>query len=213
MEEYEYGAADADVVCFEKNTNWTTNTSSTSSIMNELKSYSFDDEILNTADRIHSIMKKRTRRGEIRVQLRYYLVYCAHLELGRDVDPISLGKEFGLTQSQVQKCDSLFSPIQTGYEPPKVQMSPINLLPGYCREVDINETGIQEVIALADNILIKDPTLFEQNPRTVAAGILKYYTFTKGIVIADSKVLKRITGRSNATIVSMYKRIAEIDNM
>lgn len=212
MEEYECGY---DGTVLEKTGSWngTVSSSSSSSIYNELKLYPFDDEILNTADRIHSKMKKRTRRGNIRVQLRYHLIYCAHLELGRSVDPIALGRIFSLTPSQVQKCDSLFSPIQTGYTPPKFQDGPGNYLSGYCNEVPLTETATRAALELCSEIMHKSPSLYEENPRTVAAGILKYYISTNGIVIPNPELLSTITERSNATIIQMYKKIAAVDNM
>jgi hypothetical protein len=181
-------------------------------ILPDLKPYPYTVDIKNQADVIYNKMKYQVRRGKIRNQMLFFCVYCAHLELGRDVNVIQLGADFGLTQGEVQRCDSLFSPLQTGYKPPSVNTSPLSYLPNYCEKMNLSQDAINDIMKMADNILRKDVTLYEENPQTVAAGLLRYYTITNGISTDDPQQITRVTGRSNVTIDSMFRRISTIDN-
>lgn len=182
------------------------------SIINDLKNYPFPDDIKNQADVIYNKMKYQVRRGKIRFQMLFFCVYCAHLELNRDVDPVTLGVIFDLTYGDVQRCDSLFSPLQTGYRPPAKNTSPIDYLPKYCENINLSQDAVNDMIAMSKSILRKDKKLRQENPQTVASGLLKYYIMTRGITLDDPLIMLKITGRSNVTIEGMYKHISTIDN-
>jgi len=182
------------------------------SILSDLKNYPFSDDIKNRADCIYNTMRHRVHRGKVRNQMLFYVVYCAHLELDRDVNPIHLGTLFGLTQGETQRCDSIFSYLQTGYRMPRIRATPVGYLPNYCESLALSQEATEEIAKLATSILRKDPSLYQENPQTVAAGILRYYTVTNGIINDDPFKLPQITGRSNVTIETMYRRIATVDN-
>lgn len=182
------------------------------SILPDLKQYPFPDDIKNQADVIYNKMRYQVRRGKIRYQMLFFCIYCAHLELSRDVNPIQLGSQFGLTPGEVQRCDSLFSPLQTGYKPPSTNTSPLGYLPDYCRDMNLSQEAIDEIMKMATSVLRKDPTLYQENPQTVAAGLLRYYTITNGIITDDPQKITRVTCRSNVTIDGMFRRISAIDN-
>lgn len=182
------------------------------SILPELKAYSFTDDIKNMADVVYNKMRSQVRRGKIRDQLLFYCVYCAHCELKRNVNPIQLGKLFGLTQGEVQRCDSLFSPLQTGYRKPSNFTTPLSCLPECCAAIGLTEEAAEDILETAATILRKDPSLMQENPRTVASGLLRYYLETHGITIDNPQDMTNITNRSAATIETLYKRIAAIDN-
>lgn len=189
-------------------------------IIPELNSFEyFDEEIKNQADVIYNLMHKTTRRGKVRRQLLFYCVYCAYRELQRDINPISLGHQFNLTSGDVQRCDSLFSQIKTGYKP-RVNScaSPLSYIPGYYKKleelgvVQITDSLIESALFMGKSVINKDPSLLQQNPQTVAAGLFHYFNVTNGIEYPDSSTPSKITDRANITINNMFKIIATIDN-
>jgi len=182
------------------------------SILTDLNKYRFDNDIKNRADVVYNKIIYQVRRGRKRLQLLFYCVYCAHLELERDVDPIELGAVFGLKQGEVQKCYSLFSPLQTDYHPPSKNTSPLTYLPGYCDRLKLSQEAIEDIKKISSDILMKDPTLYQENPQTVASGLLRYYVSTNGIILDNPSELSKLTSRSTVTIENMYKRISKIDN-
>lgn len=182
------------------------------SILGDLKQYDIEDEIKNKADVVYNKMQPQTRRNKVRRQLLFYCTYCAYLELGRDVNPSVLGKIFDLDSGAVQKCYSLFSPLQTGYTPPSSTASPLRYLPDYCARMGLTHEAVTDLISMSKRILNKDRTLLQETPQTVAAGLLRYWIEINGVVIDDSQKLRNITGRSLVTIDTMFKRIANVDN-
>lgn len=181
-------------------------------IIPDLKQLLLPEDIKNRADLIYNKMAQRVRRGKIRNQLLFWCVYQAHRELGRKADPVGLGAKFGLNQGEVSKCDSIFSQLQTGYCPPVSTASPIQYLPDYCMRLGIQHDGITQIQTLAGQVLRKDPVLLQDNPQTVAAGILRYFIVTNGITVDDPGLIATITNRSNVTIDNMFRRISTIDN-
>jgi len=182
------------------------------SIANDLRQYPFDIDIKNMADVVYNKMKHQVRRGKIRSQMLFFCVYSAHLELKRDVNPVQLGKLFGLKQGDVQRCDSLFSPLQTGYRPPSTNTSPLGYLPDYCQNMELSQEATEDIMKMASNIMKKDQRLYQENPQTVAAGLLRYYATVNGITTEDPQKITNVTGRSIVTIETMFRRISTIDN-
>ena len=182
------------------------------SILPDLKIYPFPDDIKNRADVIYNKMRYQVRRGKIRSQMIFFCVYYAHVELKRDVNPIPLGSQFGLTPGEIQKCDSLFAPLQTGYKPPPTNASPLGYFSDYLAGMDLSEDLLDDITRTATDILRKDPTLNQENPKTVAAGLLRYYMVARGITSEDPVKINRVTSRSNVTIDGMFRRICTIDN-
>ncbi len=187
-------------------------TKSKRSIIPDLDKYTFADDIKNRADLIYNLMHKQVRRKKVRDQLIFFCVYCAHLELMRDVNSTSLGSVFGLTQGEIQKCDSLFSFLQTGYKSPINNSSPCKYYPEYFNIIGLSDDLLEDINVLTRDIVVKDRTLSQENPETVAGGILKYFLVTRGIYVDDPDKIQNITKKSKQAIDSMYRRISIIDN-
>jgi transcription initiation factor TFIIIB Brf1 subunit/transcription initiation factor TFIIB len=182
------------------------------SIQKDLEKYTFPDDIKNMADVIYSSMNYQMRRGKKRDMIVFHCTYSAHLELDREVNPIQLGMEvFKLTKEEITRCDSIFSPLQTGYRPPSKDSSPLNYIPDYCRRIGLSEDATALVLAHAKKIMTKSKGLDQEHPQTIAAGILRYYLITNGIELKDKELLTRVTGRSIVTIDTACKSIALID--
>jgi len=181
-------------------------------ILNDLKAFGLPEDITIRADIIYNKMKQRVQRGKIRDQKLFFCAYNAYRELDRDVDPISLGAMFGLTPGEVQKTDSRFSPLQTGYHPPNRATSCIEFIPSYAKSLNLSDELTAKIINFALSLLNKDTSLSHEPPKTMAAGMLKYYMLTNGIALDQPYNIAYITGRSMATIENAYNRISRVDN-
>lgn len=201
------------------------------SILPVLLTYSLPEHIVNGADVIYNKMKPQVRRANTYNMLVYYCTYCSYLEyineqknLAKEgllfdpkgyidgFDPIELGKKFNLTKSQIQKCDSLFSPLQTGYKPPSSCISLLDYIPNYGKCINLSNESIVDVIDLTNELLKKEPKLYKDNARSTAAGILYYYTIINGISINNINDFVSLVNYSFTTIENIYKQIAIIDN-
>lgn len=189
------------------------------SILKDLEPYPFMTMIKTKANEIYNKMHYQTRRGKIRVQLLYHCTYNAHLELYNDglLDeipvPDELGEIFKLTSEEVQKCDSLFSYIQTGYEPLSIELNPRSYYKKWCdtKELRLSEDHLVDLIEFSEYITSLDKSLLQNHPRTVASGILKFYLERSGFLV-ESKDLECVTKRSNVTIKGIYDQVSRIYN-
>lgn len=175
--------------------------------------YHQPEDIAIQADLILKQMRPRVNRGKINVQKMFHCTYNAYRELGRNVDPYELGsKYFGLTAGEVTQTESLFSPLQTGYYPPNINVTCTEYIPGYCRSLNLSTEISNSITEFSNRMLLKDPSLLQEQPKTVAAGLFKYYLVIHGITLNDNEQFLKITGRSNATIENIYNRISILDN-
>lgn len=175
--------------------------------------YHIPEDIAIQADLILKQMRPRVNRGKINTQKMFYCVYNAYRELGRTVDPYVLGStSFGLTAGEVTQTESLFSPLQTGYYPPNANVTCTEYIPGYCRSLNLSTEISNCITEFSNKMLIKDQSLLQEQPKTVAAGLFKYYLVIHGIALENTDQFLKITGRSNATIENIYNRIAALDN-
>lgn len=189
------------------------------SILKDLDTYPFMTMIKTKANEIYNKMHYQTRRGKIRVQLLYHCTYNAHLELYEEglLDeipvPDELGEVFNLTSEEVQKCDSLFSYIQTGYEPLSIELNPRSYYKKWCdtKELRLSDDQLIDLLEFSDYITTLDKSLLQNHPRTVASGILKFHLEKSGFVV-DPQALGLVTKRSNVTIKGIYDQVSKIYN-
>lgn len=201
------------------------------SILPYLKKLSLPEDIINGAEVVYNKMNPQVRRANTYIMLAYHCTYCSYMEyiyeqksLAKDgllfdakgyiegFDPIQLGKKFGLTKSQLQKCDSLFSPMQTGYKPRKSCLSLFDYIPNYCKCINLSKESTTDVVCLATELLKKEPKLGKDNARSTAAGIFYYFTVINGITITNMDEFVDLVHYSFTTITNIYKNIASIDN-
>jgi hypothetical protein len=201
------------------------------SIIPYLKKFNIPENIMSIADDIHNKMKQIVRRKNKHNLLLYYCTYCAYLEYFYEeeklikqgiipdikgyidgFDPGQLGEKFGLTYNELQKADSLFSPLQTGYSPPSTYISLFNYLPNYCKCINLSNESIIEVIELAKDIMSKNPKLKRENTRSTAAGIVYYFTVINGITITNIEQFENLVRYKFSTINTVYEKISVLDN-
>jgi len=189
------------------------------SILDELNQYPLSRDIKQRAQTIYQQLGPRTHRGNKRKQLLFYCMYNADLEyraenpdIQEDSNPLVYQKMLGLSHGDVRKSMSMFSETQTGYRPKTGKSDPLGMIRGYCLENHISAEMVGPIKVLGRKILAKDPELKEEYPQTVAAGLIKYGLMTMGGELDNESFAKNVN-LSQATINTMYKRIAKIDNM
>ncbi len=201
------------------------------SILPRLMELSLPENIMNGAEVIYNKMNPQVRRANTYNMLLYFCTYCSYMEYIYEqkslasegllfdpngyidgFDPIELGKKFGLKKGQLQKCDSLFSPVQSGYKPKKSCLSLLDYIPNYCKCINLSKESIVDVIDLANELLKKEPKLYKEKPRSTAGGIVYYFTIINGISINNMDEFIELVNYSLTTIKNIYKKIAIIDN-
>ena len=181
------------------------------SIIKDMESIAIPDEIKIKAEEIFGKLNSATKRGNRRKQLVFFCIYNAYNELQYPQDPKQIAILVGIKNSEMTKALSMFSEAQTGYKPPSIQITALDLLPQYCVNLGLREDAVLDVLAFANKILQIDLELNETFPQKVAAGILLYYATINGIKV-DKKEYAKMIQLSEVTINSMYKQVARLDN-
>lgn len=182
------------------------------SIMKDMESIHVPDDIKLKAEEIFMKLNSATKRGQRRKQLVFFCIYNAYNEIGDPQDPRHIAGLVGIKNSEMTKALSMFSEAQTGYKPPAIHVTAMDLLPKYCDSMGLSEETVKDVINFAQKILDRDPDLKETFPQKVAAGILLYYATTNGIIIKNKKEYAKMIQLSEVTINNMYKYISKLDN-
>lgn len=180
-------------------------------LLPELQRYDFPDEIKVKADQIFQKMDTSIRRGHIRDYLVFYCIYNAYHELKIHKDPKQIALSVGIDLGEITKALSKFSESQEMYQPPMITTSPLDLIPDYCRMIQLSDDTIENVLELAQEIIDKDNELLEGYPQKVAAGILRYFLTINGIAFKKNQFAEML-GLSEVTINNMYKKICLIHN-
>lgn len=197
-------------IYYNKTTLCPQNKSSDRNILNDLAKYSFPDEIRHEANEIFRKINMPTRRGRERSKMLFFLVYTAYREKGQAIDPQVLAKKMGLKGGDVSRALTLYSEAQTNYHPKIGKASAIDALVCLCSSLDLVDI-IDDVKEMANEILSKCPTLNEEFPHKVSAGILTYFMEINGIKIPQD-IFKRHVDFSDVTIKEIHQRIGKIYN-
>jgi hypothetical protein len=178
------------------------------------KTYSsINSEVKTRADLIfRSMVGQSSRKGTNKIQLIYYCVYNAYLELDIPFSPFKLVDVFGLDMNKVSKCASLFSRVNTGYSPSKNRVKAWYYFEDFCTQSEMTKAALNELIDLYYELVIRDETLVQHKPQSLAAGIFKYYLTLNGITIKDKDHIAKITRLSNATINTVMENVSMIHN-
>lgn len=186
------------------------------SIKKDMQNLSFPDEVKNKAEEIFEELGSPTKRGKRRAQLVYFCINIAYKKLGQPQDPKWIAKIIGLKQSEITKANSMFAEIHTGYKIPQIKLTPMDLIPRYCKDPDLglnlSPDIISAIVDFAKVIVMKDEDLSETFPQKVAAAIILYYLEIRGTKICREKYAEAIQ-LSKPTIDRMVIRIASIDNL
>lgn len=179
------------------------------SIIHDLMDYDLPEDVILKADYCYKEISSKIRRQNKRVLLYFYCVLKAYRELYGAVDPNSIRKTFGLTQGDIMKSVSTFSNKRVSEI---IYTSPVDLIPDYCRRLKIKDECVEDIVKIGESIIKSNPTLKNDSPQTVAAGIIWYHLSTIG-VDNEKKEFSSIVDRTPATVKKMYIKIATFDNV
>lgn len=178
------------------------------------KYQSIPNEVKQRADEIFRSMKgQSTRKGDNKKRLLYYCVSNAYLELGISFCPLELGEIIELDHSRIRKCSSMFSPVNTGYSPPKnTKIKAWYYFPYFCKKTGLNDDAVDQLDNLYDEIYTIDSSIEDEKAHSLAAGMFEYYLKINGIDLGGKGKFASIAQLSPATINSAESLVAEIHN-
>lgn len=171
------------------------------------------DEVRDEANSIYNNQLGRKIQVKKLSLLKFYCVYSAYKKLNIPIVPQTLAKNMNMSSKIVNKANTIFSELQTGYQPPDNNLTPIDFLPEYSKFLEINEETLYEcIIPFAEVFLLDKKEFLQDHPHIVAAGLIKWYCTMNGLILKKMHKLKNQAGCSDATIDTMYKRISGADS-
>jgi transcription initiation factor TFIIIB Brf1 subunit/transcription initiation factor TFIIB len=175
--------------------------------------YSIPPNLAQKANYIYcnSRIKERIHRKNNRMAMLFYCVYCAAKELDMPIEPVQLGACFNLKPTDINRCLSMYSPLSTGYTPPQKLVQPTHYIRTYGLQLNLQPDIITSIEELSTRLINKYDKLKEDNPVTLAAGLLIYGITIYGVNI-DMKEIVKITNKTETTLEKLSTRIAELDN-
>lgn len=182
------------------------------SILPDLDKLNIPDDIRIEAEGVFRELKTNTKRGRRRRKLLFYCIFVAYTKLGQPKDPKTIADMVGISSTEMTKAFSMCSESQTNYKSPIVHWSPMDFIPEYLEQIGLEMDCLDDVMKLSQNILDKDPDLYESYPQVVAGGILMYYMTINGVININKKRFAEVLKKSEMTISKMYKRIAQVHN-
>jgi transcription initiation factor TFIIIB Brf1 subunit/transcription initiation factor TFIIB len=178
------------------------------SITPSLRKYDLPEDVIDSADYHYRIRDYRITRQKKRILLYYYCSLRAYRDMYGTVDPNYVRKKFDISQGATMKATSLFSDKNISEV---IYTSAVDLIPEYCQQLKLNQEVIEDIVLLGQSIIDKAPTLKNDSPQTVAAGIIWYHLTTIGVE-QDKRKFSSIVDRTPATIKKMVSRVTIIDN-
>lgn len=172
------------------------------------------DEVRIEANSIYNNeLGRRIKKIKKLSLLKFYCIYNAYKSLGITIVPQTLANDMKMDNKSVNKANTIFSELETGYSPPDHDPSPIDFLADYSEFLGIDpETLVEFIVPYAENFLEKNECFLQDHPHVVAAGIIKWYCIMNGLMLKKITKLRKRAGCSDATIDTMYKKIVIADS-
>lgn len=180
------------------------------SILNELENFRFNSDIKYEANDVYKKLKINIKRGKNRIMLYFFVLYNAHLNLNKTIDPFVIADEVGLNRNHIERAFTTFSYNKTGYRMKTVNTSPIQFIPEYYNYSGLITSELDNVLNLANSILSKPSILSEKLPQEVAAAIIMYYMKLNSMIYSDYFI--QCTRHSEAALKILVDIVATVDN-
>uniref|UniRef100_A0A6C0BMB4 Transcription factor TFIIB cyclin-like domain-containing protein n=1 Tax=viral metagenome TaxID=1070528 RepID=A0A6C0BMB4_9ZZZZ len=183
------------------------------SIRSFLEDLQLPDDVKNEAESIYSRLHISQRKRKKRLLVVYYCLYNAYKVLGLSYVPNLLADMVGIDRKDISKAISSCFPLQSGYYPPQVQRNPRDFIPQCIEVLNLDLMLADEVIDLYNQVMKSEKSrlLAEKAPQSVAAGMIMYFSSTRGFIV-DKEQFSKLIGVSEFTLDTITKLIIHVHN-
>jgi len=183
------------------------------SIRGFLEDLQIPDDVKDQAELIYTKLHISQRKRKKRLLVVYYCLYNAYKVLGLSYVPNLLADMVGIDRKDISKAISSCFPLQSGYYPPQVQRSACDFIPQCIEVLNLDLMLADEVVDLYNQVMKSDRSrlLTEKPPQSVAAGMIMYFSSTRGFSI-DREQFSRLVGVSEFTLDTITKLIIHVHN-
>lgn len=157
----------------------------------ELNELPFGEDIRNEAFVVYKGMNSPIKRKDNRQYMKFFCIYNAYRNLGKNKDVNELARSCKIDPSQLSKIFKMFSENKTGYRMKDVEITPLNYIHDYYAQTELRMDEIDKLITFTKDILDKED-FCDEYPQVVMAGIIVYYLQNINNIIPPSKFYKYI---------------------
>ena len=180
-----------------------------------LTKYKISPEVRNKAMYIYNKhMQVDHKKGTKRKELEFFLIYCAHKELGSLVEPRVIAKMVGISTKSIGKAHATFSVSTTGYKPPIVIGNAPGLIPEFCAIIGSIESNVIKTIRdMSIEIITYYPELNEHSPQKLGAAFIQAYFDLNNYRLDRQRLcdLVNVTEGTLGSIVKIVRNLIEKD--
>lgn len=183
------------------------------SIAADLKPYEIPEDIKELTDVVYKYIVNCNRqnnielikRSKFRKMLIFICAFIAYRSTDKHMTPNKLSRILFMGKGQIKKCSTEFSVLKLNYKRSETKVKPINYFKVYVDEFNkympkqLDDSVVDQLLDFCDDLLTKSPTLKNESPSTLYAGIFYYFIQEKNKIPIPVKILHEITGNSNAT--------------
>lgn len=163
----------------------------TRDLSHDLAPLQLSEEVKKEAENIYALLKCPIRKREKRKQMLYYIISNAHYVLGRPFLPNKLAELLDMDRKDIPGATHMFGRNRDGYRAPIINFSPLHYLPLLCEYFNFDDNFLKGLTELAEELLNKKPSLKENTPQNMAAGILYFYAKINGYTGDKMEFAKR----------------------
>lgn len=161
-------------------------------IATDLIEYHFPESVKALASEIFFRLDVGNPRKLRRKKIIFYCIYQARLELEmEDIDPITLGKDFGFTKSETLSAINMKPKFKDGYTPCSTTMDLSGMLRLYAsKSFRFTDEVTDEIVKEFEDLINKNESLVTKQARTLIAAFLWYYMSSNGYVTKREEFAK-----------------------
>lgn len=179
----------------------------------DLLAHRFDEDVTKWI--MENSCLRMPYKAETRAKILFAYAYLAHLHLKKTFDPHELALKMSLDRFGIDEAIKIASGIsahqvhnqQTSrLSASVVVMTPESCVSDICKALDLSEEHKSNLKAIAVAIVKKNPLLLEEDPKRLAAGILRYYYDKAGVTF---NLISKKLGYTTAITRKYSKMVAE----
>lgn len=182
------------------------------SIKADLKKAGFPPEIVVKADEIYSQMIIGSKRGIKKKLVLFFCARAAYDSMGIPEDPSHIAERCGITRSDISRANSLCAPSKTTFKAPLVNYGPKDYIDTFYQKIINlgmllhNDAFLTAMHEICEEALLKDTTLRDEKPHTMAAAVIIYYLSLNNLTLEKSKYTE-LFGFSEMTLMKIRNKI------
>lgn len=175
------------------------------SIKSLLEPLEIEETVKTLAEECFSTINIKLRIGTKSKLVLFYCIHKAYERLGTPRDPKIIAGIVGINSKSISRAFNFCEPKDSKASTVTC-ISPIDLIPDYCKKIGLEEHQVEEIKAFSRTIMEHGQELYDEFPQTIAAGLIFVFLLHKGEQVTR-RDMSLMLGKSDATIGRAQQKI------